>query len=266
MFDSYNRNIHYLRISVTDRCNLRCTYCMPAEGIRLLQHSDILSYEEIVDIASVAVRLGINKIRITGGEPLTRKGIDSLVRLLSGIPGLQDLAMTTNGTLLEKFAPALKEAGLHRVNISLDTTDPEKYRILTRGGDVNEVFKGIEAALINNLKPVKINCVIKHSRREEDAVSVAAYARETGVEVRYIHQMDLRNGHYSVVEGGDGGDCARCNRLRLTADGKIKPCLFSDLSFDTRVIGAEEAILLAVGKKPASGTINCSGHFYNIGG
>ncbi|MHC1707025.1 MAG: GTP 3',8-cyclase MoaA [Bacteroidales bacterium] len=266
MFDSYNRNINYLRISVTDRCNLRCVYCMPEEGVKMLHHEDILSYEEIYEIAKTAVGLGIRKIRITGGEPLARKGIASLVRMLSTIPGLEDLAMTTNGTMLDRFAADLKDAGLNRVNISLDTVDPEKYASLTRGGKLEDVFRGVDAALANRLSPVKINCVIKNSRNEPDAAGVTEYAQKMGVEIRYIHQMDLRNGHYSVVEGGDGGDCGRCNRLRLTADGKIKPCLFSDLMFDTRLLGAQEAILQAVGKKPVSGTINCSGHFYNIGG
>lgn len=266
MFDSFKRNISYLRISVTDRCNLRCVYCMPEEGVKLLQHQDILSYEEITSIARTAVALGIKKIRITGGEPLARKGITSLVSQLAAIPGLEDLAMTTNGTMLDRFAAELKSAGLKRVNISLDTINPERFQWLTRGGDVHDVFRGIEAALANDLTPVKINCVIQQSKNEPDATDVKKYADKMGIQVRFIHQMDLRNGHYSIVEGGDGGDCGRCNSLRLTADGKIKPCLFSDLVFDTRILGAEEAILQAIGQKPATGTINCSGHFYNIGG
>lgn len=266
MFDSYNREINYLRISVTDRCNLRCIYCMPVEGVKLLQHQDILTYEEITEIAGISIKLGINKIRITGGEPLSRKGLPALVGMLAALPGLRDLAMTTNGTQLAKYAKELKQAGLNRVNISLDTVDREKYSLLTRGGNIEDVFSGVEAALIFGLTPVKLNCVIQHSRSEPDAIAVKSYAEKMGIQVRFIHQMDLRNGHYSIVEGGDGGDCTRCNRLRLTADGKIKPCLFSDLVFDTRLLGAQEAIKQAIGNKPASGTVNCSGHFYNIGG
>ena len=266
MFDSYNRNISYLRISVTDRCNLRCTYCMPEEGVKMLHHEDILTYEEIVEIVKVAVHHGIRKVRITGGEPLVRKGISSLVAQLSAIPGVDDLAMTTNGIFLAKYAAELKQAGLMRINISMDTVDPEKFRQITRGGDITEVFSGIKAAREAGLSPIKINCVIQQSKEEPDAKEVAAYCLEQQLELRYIHQMNLKSGHFSVVEGGDGGHCASCNRLRLTADGKIKPCLFNDMEFNTRKLGAEKAILMAIGKKPASGTVNCSGHFYNIGG
>lgn len=266
MFDSFNREINYLRISVTDRCNLRCVYCMPEQGISLLTHDEILRYEEIVAIATTAIRLGIRKIRLTGGEPLSRKGLPSLVKMIAAIPGLEDLAMTTNGILLGNFADELKQAGLMRVNVSLDTVDPERYRVLTRGGNIEEVFRGIDAAITAGLDPVKINCVILTSREEPDARGVSDYAAAKGVQVRFIHQMDLENGHYSVLEGGNGGDCKSCNRLRLTANGKIKPCLFNDLEFDVRKVGIEEAILQAVQHKPLSGTKNCSGHFYNIGG
>ena len=266
MFDSYNRRINYLRISVTDRCNLRCIYCMPEEGVKILHHEDILSYEEITEIVEIAVRNGITKIRITGGEPLVRKGISGLVSMIASIPGVEDLAMTTNAILLEKYDEELKDAGLQRINISLDAVNPEKYRTLTRGGDINRVFAGINASRKAGLMPIKINCVIQESKEETDAREVAQFCNDNGLQIRFIHQMNLRNGSFSVVEGGDGGHCATCNRLRLTADGKIKPCLFNDMEFNTRILGAEDAILMAIGKKPASGTVNCSGHFYNIGG
>jgi cyclic pyranopterin phosphate synthase len=239
---------------------------MPEEGVKMLHHEDILTYEEIVEIVKVAVHHGIRKVRITGGEPLVRKGISSLVAQLSAIPGVDDLAMTTNGIFLAKYAAELKQAGLMRINISMDTVDPEKFRQITRGGDITEVFSGIKAAREAGLSPIKINCVIQQSKEEPDAKEVAAYCLEQQLELRYIHQMNLKSGHFSVVEGGDGGHCASCNRLRLTADGKIKPCLFNDMEFNTRKLGAEKAILMAIGKKPASGTVNCSGHFYNIGG
>ena len=146
MFDRFNRKINYLRVSVTDRCNLRCVYCMPAEGIKLISHDQILSFEEIADVVRVAVTMGITKVRITGGEPLVRKGIIQLVGMIGRIKEISDLSMTTNGTLLKNFADDLAGAGLHRINISLDSVDPVKFREITRGGNVNDVFEGIRAA------------------------------------------------------------------------------------------------------------------------
>ena len=266
MLDRYNRTINYLRISVTDRCNLRCTYCMPEEGIRLLSHGEILSYDEIRDFTMAAVANGIDKVRLTGGEPLVRKGIVTLVKMISGIDGIKDLSMTTNGILLKRYAPELREAGLHRVNVSLDTVDPDLFATITRGGNVSDVFEGIKAAADAGLRPVKINCVVRESRDEEAAQAVTSYCRENGLEIRYIKQMDLVNGHFSKVDGGTGGDCARCNRLRLTSNGKLKPCLFSDREFDIRELGYEKAIQLAIGLKPECGSTNNAGSFYNIGG
>jgi GTP 3',8-cyclase len=146
MFDRFNRKLNYLRISVTDRCNLRCTYCMPEEGIRLFSHKDILTFDEIAGFTEVAVLNGVSRIRLTGGEPLVRKGIVTLVKMISAIKGIEDLSMTTNGTLLKQYAQDLHDAGLHRVNISLDTIDPVKFRTLTRLGDISDVFEGIDAA------------------------------------------------------------------------------------------------------------------------
>ena len=266
MLDKYNRKINYLRISVTDRCNLRCTYCMPEHGIKLLKHKDILSLEEITEIARVAVNFGIDKIRITGGEPLIRKGIVRLISNLWDIEGVKDLAMTTNGILLYDFAMMLKEAGLQRINVSLDSINPETYKKITRGGDISKVFKGIETAKKVGLKPIKINCVVMKSSQEKDAVEIKEFCKKNDLEVRFIHQMNLTTGEFSVVEGGDGGNCHRCNRLRLTAIGQLKPCLFSDLGYDVRKLGAEEAIKLALENKPKSGSYNLSGDFFNIGG
>src|SRR5450759_933453 len=157
MLDRFDRNINYLRISVTDRCNLRCSYCMPEEGIQLLRHADILTFDEITQFTRVAVENGVTKVRITGGEPLVRKGVTALVRMISDIEGIEDLSMTTNGVLLNQFAVDLKNAGLQRVNISLDTIDPEKFKAITRTGDINDVFEGITAAKNAGLSPVKIN-------------------------------------------------------------------------------------------------------------
>ncbi|MBU2650787.1 MAG: radical SAM protein [Bacteroidetes bacterium] len=266
MFDSFNRKINYLRISVTDRCNLRCVYCMPAEGIRLLSHESILTYDEILEVVTVAVRLGVDKVRITGGEPLVRRNIVYLIEKIAALKGLKDFGMTTNGILLREFALSLKRAGLHRVNVSLDTTDPEKYRQITRGGDLYAVLDGINAALEAGLAPVKLNCVIRQSPFEEDARMVAEYAATKGLQVRYIRQMSLSGGYFSKVIGGEGGNCAKCNRLRLTANGMIQPCLFNDLAYNVRELGAEKAILEALKNKPRCGSENHTGRFYNIGG
>jgi cyclic pyranopterin phosphate synthase len=266
MFDKYNRHIHYLRISVTDRCNLRCQYCMPDEGITLMGHDEILSFEEITAVVKVAVSMGIDKIRLTGGEPLVRKGIAELVAMLSSVKGIADLAMTTNGILLEKYAHQLKTAGLHRVNISLDTIDPAKYTFITRGGNIQDVLNGIRAAREAGLNPVKLNCVVTGSSSDLDALGIRRFAEKEALQVRFIRQMDLKKGNFSVVEGGEGGNCAVCNRLRLTANGMVKPCLFSENEFSVRKLGTEEAILRALQDKPLKGCFNRQGAFYNIGG
>lgn len=266
MLDQYKRDINYLRISVTDRCNLRCTYCMPEEGIELMAHDDIISFEEIVSIAKKGVEDGISKIRLTGGEPLVRKGIVDLVKQLSQVKGIDDLSMTTNGILLDKYASDLSKAGLNRINISLDTMSAEKFSTITRGGDINRVFAGIKAAQNAGLNPIKINCVVFKNRNEQDAIDVRDFCKENGLQIRYIHQMDLQTGEFSIVEGGEGGDCKSCNRLRLTADGEMRPCLFNDKSFKVREVGIETAYQKALEEKPLAGSKSLSGKFYGIGG
>ncbi len=266
IYDTFNRRINYLRISVTDRCNLRCLYCMPAEGIQLLRHEDILSFDEITEVVKTAVEMGMNKVRLTGGEPLVRKGIIDLVSMIAAIDGIDDLSMTSNGILLRQYARPLREAGLQRVNVSLDTLDSVKYSDLTRGGDIEKVFDGLQAAKDAGLDPVKINCVVKRSSDEPDALQVKRFAEGNGFQVRFIHQMDLATGRYSVVEGGDGGNCSICNRLRLTANGLIKPCLFDARGYPVRDLGARGAILKAVEHKPRCGTYNMQEQFYNLGG
>ena len=266
MYDRYNRRINYLRISVTDRCNLRCRYCMPEEGVTLMNHADILSFEEITEVVRVAVSLGIDKFRITGGEPLVRKDIVSLIAMIAAVEGVKDLSMTTNGIFLEGLAQPLKEAGLRRINISLDTLKPQKFREITRGGEISHVFRGIEAAQKAGLKPIKINCVVFNSSDEEEATQVKEFCRINKLEVRFIHQMDLSTGEFSVVEGGDGGNCRLCNRLRLTANGMVKPCLFDEEELSVRKLGAENALLGALNIKPLNGCLNTKGSFYNIGG
>lgn len=266
MLDRFNRKINYLRISVTDRCNLRCRYCMPEEGIRLISHSEILSFEEIRQVVEVAVPLGIDKIRLTGGEPLVRRDIMQLVQMISSVEGVNDLGLTTNAIMLQELALPLAQAGLKRINISLDTVDPEKYRYITRGGDINKVFQGIKAAKEAGLSPIKINCVVNEKSDEPEAQKVKEYCDNEGLQSRFIHQMDLKSGSFAVVEGGSGGDCKTCNRLRLTSNGKMKPCLFSDFEYDIRQMGIQQAIEAALGAKPEKGTINLHNCFHNIGG
>ena len=266
MYDRYNRKINYLRVSVTDRCNLRCTYCMPAEGVKLTDHTDILRFHEIVETVKYAVSLGVDKVRITGGEPLVRKGITDLIAVISKTDGIKDFGMTTNGVLLDKYAQQLADAGLHRVNISLDTMDPDKYHKITRLGDITNVFKGIEAAEKAGLTPIKINCVVSKSSNEPDAVEVAKFCKKNNLQIRYIQEMDLETGSFSEVEGGTGGNCSICNRLRLTSKGDILPCLFSDAKYNIRELGIEKAFEKALQTKPQSGYCAKETKFYNVGG
>jgi cyclic pyranopterin phosphate synthase len=239
---------------------------MPDGGVVLLSHNDILRYEEIAEIVKVAVAKGIEKVRITGGEPLVRRGITGLVKMLSDIEGIKDLSMTTNGVLLEKYADELFAAGLKRINISLDTVDADTFARLTRGGKIGDVLRGILAAQKAGFHPIKINCVITHSTDEKDAIAVGQFCRENGLEVRYIQMMNLEGGSFSIVHGGSGGDCGRCNRLRLTANGKLIPCLFSNIEYDVKLLGIEKALDLAVQNKPHAGTHNPKNLFHNIGG
>jgi cyclic pyranopterin phosphate synthase len=239
---------------------------MPEDGIRLMNHQDILSFEEITEVVRVAVFQGIDKFRITGGEPLVRKDIVTLVSQMSSVNGVKDLSITTNGILLEELAQPLKDAGLCRVNISLDTLDPLKFSEITRGGDIKKVLSGIQAAKNAGLEPIKINCVVFKSSNEADALEVKEYCRMNNLHVRFIRQMNLESGEFSVVEGGEGGNCSQCNRLRLTASGMVKPCLFDEQEFSVRELGAEKALLSALNSKPLNGCFNSKGSFYNIGG
>ncbi|NQU66053.1 MAG: radical SAM protein [SAR324 cluster bacterium] len=266
MKDQFDRKIHYLRISVTDKCNLRCHYCMPEEGVKLLRHEDVLTLEEIADFTRIAVEMGVNKVRLTGGEPLVRRGIVSLVEALSKIAGIRDLAMTTNGVSLDKFAEPLYNAGLQRLNVSLDTLDPGRYREITRGGDVADVLKGLEIAKETGFSPIKINAVVDHGRRDPDVKLVKAYAEKNGFQIRYISRMDLAKGEFWAVSGGDGGVCSKCNRLRLTSNGLVKPCLFSDIGYSVRELGARAAITQAIQTKPEKGAESQTNTFYAVGG
>lgn len=266
MYDCFNRKINYLRVSVTDRCNFRCTYCMPAEGVKMLSHKEILSFDEIIDVITYGVKNGINKVRITGGEPLVRKGIVDLIRMISAIDGIDDLSMTTNGSLLPKYAKDLKLAGLQRVNISLDTTNEDEFNKITRIGHLKDTIEGIKAAKEAGLTPIKLNCVIKESKEEKNAQQVTKFAKDNDLLIRYIYEMNLERGDFRQVIGGEGGKCSTCNRLRLTANGDLKPCLFSSDKYNIRALGIEEAYRIAIKLKPKSGHKNATGSFYNIGG
>lgn len=297
--DAHGRRIDYLRISLTDRCNLRCRYCMPADGVQWKPHDEILSYEEILRFARLAVERGISKIRLTGGEPLVRGGIVDFVRELHAIPGIESVALTTNGTLLPKFARDLHDAGLRRVNVSLDSLDPEVFTEITRGGRLADALAGIESAFEVGFDPVKLNVVVVRSL-QQDLLGFAKLTLERPLHVRFIEYMpvgEAEEGSGCHAEGDEGwtrddsvpsdevletisregaaaglgellavtregapggwgparyyrfGDapgtigvisplshhfCAECNRLRLTADGRLRPCLFSDHELDVR--------------------------------
>lgn len=268
MFDRFNRRIDYLRISVTDRCNLRCTYCMPAEGVVPKNHTDILSYEKIVEVAREAIELGIRKIRLTGGEPLVRKNILALVEQLKKLPGLKELTLTTNGVLLETMASPLKEAGIDRINISLDTLDPEKYKKITRCGDIKQVFKGIDAVITAGFKRSKINMVLIPGVNDDDVTAMKRFCLEKGFILQRINHYSLDN-----IKSIDRNyiaerplKCCSCNRIRLTADGKLKPCLFSNLEIPLDFNDLRESLLKAIEVKPESGTCNSSRQNWQIGG
>lgn len=219
LYDSFQRPIDYLRISVTDRCNLRCIYCMPADGIPLLPHTDVLSYEEIHMIAEAAAELGITKVRITGGEPLVRTGLPHLVRMLAQIDAIDDISLTTNGILLSRDAAELKSAGLRRVNISLDTLKPDKFGDITRGGNLADVLKGIEAAKTVGLNPIKINVVVMSDSNADELLDFAARTVDEGWHVRFIEHMPF-------VESTTTSPFVSVSemRRRIVQLGKLEPC------------------------------------------
>lgn len=266
MFDRFNRKITYLRISLTDRCNLKCTYCVPSEGMKLMKAKEMLSDDELIETIKIGAELGITKIRFTGGEPLMRANIVNLTSRVKNIPGIQEVVLTTNGIFLAKMAADLKQAGLDRVNISLDTLNPQKYKEITRGGNIYDVFAGIHEAKKVGLTPVKINFVRIPGVNEAEEEPIREYCKENDLKLRFIKQMNLETGEFSQVEGGDGGNCALCNRLRLTANGTIKPCLHGNFGYNIREHGIKEAFMLALHIKPEKGTGSTSHSFYNIGG
>jgi cyclic pyranopterin phosphate synthase len=298
--DPFGRVINYLRISVTDRCNLRCIYCMPPEGVPQMSHSEILSYEEIRTVARAAAELGVDKIRITGGEPLIRADLPKLIKMLSQTEGIRELALTTNGTLLRKYALELKQAGLSRVNVSLDTLKSDRFQYITRLGRLRDVLGSIEAAKRVGFDPVKINTVVMRGINDDEVLDFARMTREDGWHVRFIELMPFKgvaefvpsnelrqhisllgklepctpisgNGPamYYRLAGARGtvgfidpltelSFCSRCNRMRLTPDGKLRPCLLGEDEIDLKTALRNNAsieelkrlILNAVASKP----------------
>jgi GTP 3',8-cyclase len=268
MYDRCNRRIHYLRVSVTDRCNLRCCYCMPAGGVQSIAHGDVLSFERIRDIVAAATRLGIDKVRLTGGEPLVRKGITSLVSMLRAVPGLGEVAMTSNGLLLPELAGDLKRAGLDRLNISLDSLDPLRYARITRGGDLTRALAGIEAARTAGFVRTKINMVLIPGENDHEQDAFQRFCTERGLELQRIR-------HYSLTRqpptrpGFDAERplaCSQCNRIRLTADGHLKPCLFSNLEIPVDAADPVSSLRRAILAKPEAGTACENRQIWQIGG
>ena len=219
--DSFQRPINYLRISVTDRCNLRCIYCMPSDGIYLLSHRDILTYEEIYTIAKAAAELGINKVRISGGEPLVRSGLPKLIQMLAHIDAIDDISLTTNGILLGRYAAKLKSAGLRRVNVSLDTLKPDKFEFITHGNNFSDVLEGIEVARSVGLNPVKLNMVVMSGINDDELLDFATKAINDGWHVRFIELMPFASQSTITSQFLSVSDM----RQRLEQLGKLEPCL-----------------------------------------
>ena len=291
MIDTYGRQITYLRLSVTELCNLRCRYCMPEDGVCKKRHEEMLTQEEMIMAIRAAAALGIRKLRITGGEPLVKSNIVGLCRAAAAVDGIEEVCLTTNGTLLPKLAAPLREAGVRRLNISLDTLDAEKFRYITRIGNLEDALAGIEASLEAGFDKIKINSVLIGGFNDDEIPTLAALTQRYPVDVRFIELMPMYDSGdfgpdafipYTVVTDrlpdlspipADGGVaklyrlpsargnvglispvsahfCADCNRIRLTADGKLKPCLHSSdeislkgLDYDGMVETLRSAIL-----------------------
>ncbi len=265
MLDKFEREINYLRISITDKCNLRCTYCVPEEGVPLRRHDEFLSLEQIAAVARAGVRVGLNKVRLTGGEPLVKRGIVTLVGLLSDIEGLRHLAMTTNGTLLDRMARDLNAAGLNSLNISLDTLEAERYRLLTRGGDIERVLRGIDAAVEQGF-PIKINAVVFHDTTDREMQRMRSFCREKGLTLQLINHYSLSEQKRNNYRFERPPNCAQCNRIRLMADGSLKPCLHSDREIALDLEDIETCLREAVAAKPEKGAICVHRSMIEIGG
>ncbi len=297
LIDGFGRVHNNLRISVTDRCNIRCFYCMPTENVQFMNRRDLLSFEEIERFVRVSVTLGINKIRLTGGEPLVRRNLPILIEKLAAIPEIEDIGLTTNGILFAEHAQALYDAGLRRLNVSLDALDPEKFKEITRRDGYEKVVESIHVARQLGFNPLKVNAISVRGMTEDEIVPFGLFARETGVEVRFIEFMPLdadnawerkrvlfaheiieklsreimalipsenQNltapavnfvfkdgiGHIGLIASVSQPFCMSCNRLRITADGKLRNCLFSLEETDVKTImrngGTDEEIVRVI--------------------
>ncbi|MBW2040298.1 MAG: GTP 3',8-cyclase MoaA [Deltaproteobacteria bacterium] len=326
MLDDYYREINYLRISITDRCNLRCRYCMPEEGVELIEHKELLTYEEILKVVEIFARNGISKVRLSGGEPLVRKEVVDLIKGIAGTEGIRDLSLTTNGVLLKEYAMDLVKVGLRRINISLDTLRPDRFAYITRRDRFKEVWGGIEEALRCRLCPVKINIVVIKGFNDDEVKDFARLSFTYPLHVRFIEFMPVGEANgwseeqvvpYSqlmeeimeigemipirhqdndgpakryYLKGGKGEIgfvspisshfCSLCNRLRLTPDGKIRTCLFSDEEIELKGVlrgsgdeaKLEEILYQALQAKPQGHRIGdfrfkkCQRGMYAIGG
>lgn len=265
MQDRFSREISYLRISVTQACNLRCRYCMPTDYAGAADAGRLLTFDEIREIVRAAARLGFRKIRLTGGEPLMRKGIVDLVAMLRPTEGIEELSITTNGTLLDRFAEALKLAGLDRLNISLDTIDPERYREITRVGAIERVLSGIEAAGAAGF-PIKINMVVSNETASSEIDAMKAFCEERGLTLQLIRQYSLTAPKMDGFRCDRPPKCADCDRLRLLADGKLKPCLHSNEELTVDFHDIEGSLRRAVLAKPPRGLQCDNRDMVEIGG
>lgn len=293
MRDEFGRDIRYLRLSVTDRCNCRCVYCMPENGVPMLSHADILSFEEMRDIVAAAASLGVRKVRLTGGEPLVRRGIVDLVGMIAAVPGIDEVDMTTNATLLAPVAASLRDAGLTRLNVSLDTLDAARYEAITRRGTLADALAGLAAAHDAGFANTKINCVLVGGVNDDELRPLAELARDRDLTVRFIELMRMGEcagwpkGRFVSADevllavpelvqvGGQGVSelyqvpgwkgsvglirpmthrfCSSCDRIRVTADGRLKPCLHSAAEVNLRGLSGQdlvEAIRAGIAAKP----------------
>lgn len=264
MRDLFNREINYLRISVTDKCNLRCVYCMPEEGVNFIPHKDLLSFEEITKVVEEAAKLGINKIRLTGGEPLVKNGIVGLVKMISKVDGIRIIGMTTNGILLPKFAKELKNVGLTSLNISCDTLDAEKYLATTRIGNLSDVLAGIDAA-INEGFPIKINMVVQDKTHSNKIDEMQNFCNTKGLKLQLINHYSLENKKQDY-QFDRPPKCALCNRIRLLADGTLKPCLHSEDEIKVDFENLEKSLRITILNKPRSGDVCTNRKMWEIGG
>lgn len=315
MKDNYGRNINYLRLSITDLCNYRCIYCMDNEGIKKREHNEILTIEELINISRIAVECGINKIRLTGGEPLVRKGVLQLCEGLKAINGLEELVLTTNGAKLSEMAKDLKSVGVDRLNISLDTLNDDKFRKITRIGCLEDVIKGIDEAINVGFKDIKINVVLMAGINDDEISKFIDFMKDNPVNVRFIELMPIGpckewyNDRYistnivtekvpdlvPIKKDGVANTfrlkdamgtvglispitnifCNECNRLRITADGRLLPCLHSSLEYQIKGLSnkdIKEAFYTAIRNKPRSHNIvekhisDNSDYMHEIGG